>query len=187
MWVPSWRRPETQGRYNQTPLCPPAPHSPEKPALDTDTPDPCTHRARTFTNLLGLSPSQTSRAWVPKPPLQGQFCRFIKYPTAHAQTPAQPVQPGAHKDLLPLRYPSPVVQIRSTELQASSFMLLLKLELTEEGDESPVCTISCSTNLLTDSKAVKNYLTLRKCCTVCPILIFLLLQQITLQFPAVQC
>lgn len=77
--------------------------------------------------------------------------------------------------------------IRPTELQVSSFMHLLKLELTEDGDESLSYTISRSTNLLTDPKAVENHLTLRKCCTICPILIFLLLQQITLQFPAVQC
>lgn len=65
-------------------------------------------------------------------------------------------------------------------------MLLLNLELTEDVDESLVYTISCSTNLLSDSKAMKNYSALRKCCTICPILIFLLLQQITLQFPAAQ-
>lgn len=35
-------------------------------------------------------------------------------------------------------------------------MFFLKLELTENADDSLVYTISCSTNLLTDFKAVKE-------------------------------
>lgn len=70
--------------------------------------NPSTHRARAFPNPPGLQ-KPPELGWMPKPSLQGQFCRFIKYPTAHSQTPAQPVQPGAHTDSLPLRYPFPVV------------------------------------------------------------------------------
>lgn len=87
---------------------PPAPHSPEESVLGADPPDPSTHRVRTFPNPLGLQ-KPPGLGWVSKPPFQEQFCRFIKYPTVHAQTPAEPMQPGAYTDWLPLRYPIPVI------------------------------------------------------------------------------
>lgn len=55
-----------------------------------------------FTILLGLGAKTIPRKFI-------KFWMFIKYPIVHSQTPAQPMQPGTHRDSLPLRYPFPLV------------------------------------------------------------------------------